>query len=183
MSWFVEQAEAKQQALTACLRPFTHAGSTEPIPSAIGRLVRRDMMRCLEQLFCFEACDVSGQLEEVQVKASRYVETRRPILEWATVRWLDATLGATVGSSGLPWSYSSPPTLCAALAPIEPWRLGRAALVVAPRRIFSAGFTALLLWLNQLWPETVTRESKRRRRQRLLEPLMTDVALAYERLG
>jgi len=171
--------EAMPYALLPKAAPYTLIAPVERIDrqtAAIARLIFSDLKRCLEQLTCVEseACDVSSRFDEVSDKATKYVASRRPLVEWAASRWLSARLGHRLE----PQLRSSAPSLSAALAPIQPRRLCREAILVAPCAILSAGLSILLLWMYSLWPKLIAPTRRRMRRQHML----VNLASAYERL-
>lgn len=70
-------------------------------------------------------------------------------------------------------------TLRMAIAPIEPWRVCRAAFSVKPWRVVSLCLSLGLLWLYAHLPST----SLEYRRRQMIEPLLRDIAVAYEGLS
>lgn len=150
---------------------------TDLLQSAIHRLVISDLARCAAHMACLsEGCSVEENLRETHKKASQWIDSRMPLIQWATARWLSRQRVVVP-------NQMADLTLRTAIAPIKPWRVCCEALLVAPRRIVSLAMALVMLWLFRTMPFGKSSKAIHAKRHSLLAPMMDDIASAYERLG
>lgn len=143
--------------------------------AAVQKLALSDATRCLDECLLAPSCcqngDVVGMIGERYNKALHWTETRAPIAHWALRRWLETQLQLPEAT---PFQQSSI-TLVDALAPLKTRNIYRKALLVKPITSMKIGWRLVWMWISRKW-----QPQEQRRRQ--LEPLMKDIAIAYDEL-
>ena len=146
-----------------------------PMAAAVQKLALSDATRCLDECLLAPSCcqngDVVGMIGERYNKALHWTETRAPIAHWALRRWLETQLQLPEAT---PFQQSSI-TLVDALAPLKTRNIYRKALLVKPITSMKIGWRLVWMLISRKW-----QPQEQRRRQ--LEPLMKDIAIAYDEL-
>lgn len=137
---------APTELLEVLYQPAAVVVQPPPMLTAVRRLVVNDANRCLASLHTVDECrGVTARLETAQQRASRWMDSRTPIIQWAARRWIDWCVSEGLGLECRIGERSL--TLSSALAPIQPWRLCREVGAVAPLRVLAITWECLLLWL------------------------------------
>ena len=164
---FASRLPSRWTLIHHAARPEIH-----PMLAAIQKLVVSDIGRGLSSLEQLEASCTLGRVEECHEKLTRWLDTRMPIVQWATTRWLSCHLGVEcVVENSL--------TFRSAIVPLKPWRQYRKAIIAAPLRAIAFAWLCCCLWMCR---SASSASFVQQHRQRILPQLINDVAIAYDRI-
>ena len=143
---------------------------------SVQRLALSDAARCIDEVCSVEQGPFLEQLSQSAAKVAQWVASREPLIRWATRRWLQAVAPPTV----VPYTVypADDLTLKRALVPIRVRNLAWSLCTVSPAAVCRLAWSLCLLWAVQLLPP----ERAARQQQRIVPPLLEQIAAAYEKL-
>lgn len=187
----VAASSLRQPALHVRMAPFAAAA---PPPGSLALSVQRlalsDAARCLEECRTPPhegAMSLMDRLEHAHCRAVAWAVSRERLVRWGFGKWLEsqalalrAAVPQPLVSPLLPHVHPSDDlTLRSALAPIRVRRLTAAAFTVSPVAVCRLAWSLCLLWaVRALLPQALAVRQQRR----LVEPLLDQIASAYELL-